>query len=111
MFAFSRRQLVAGFGASCGAVLTPWHIIADKITVDGKRVLNYMLDTTQDPKTIDIAKLDPNNPNQVTRGIYKLEGNKLVVSLAKNGSKERPADFSAKRPAARRYEFERTDEK
>lgn len=84
-----------------------WAVTADKITLDGKSAVTYLVDTTPNPKTIDIVGLHPKYPDQVTRGIFKLDGDKLIVCVAKGGSKERPTDFSPKAPAARRYEFER----
>lgn len=84
-----------------------WGISADKITVDGKVVLTYRLDRSESPKAIDIVGLDPQNAHQVTRGIIEVDGNKLIVCLAKGGTKDRPANFSPMAPAVRRYEFAR----
>jgi uncharacterized protein (TIGR03067 family) len=54
-------------------------------------------------------RLDPEKPDEISLGIYKLEGGKLIVCVAKAGKEERPTDFSPASPAARRYEFVRAE--
>ena len=47
-------------------------------------------DPTKEPKEIDLSQ--PNNPGKVAYGIYKIEGNKLTISMGT----ERPKTFEEK---------------
>ena len=50
-------------------------------------------DPKSNPKQIDLSQ--PNNPDTVALGIYKIEGNKLTISM----SAERPKSFEESKPS------------
>ena len=57
-----------------------------------ERESTYRIDPTKDPKTIDLVWKD-----KVTLGIYSINGEKLKLCLAAEGSRKRPNDFETKR--------------
>ncbi len=52
----------------------------------------FKIDASKTPKTIDIT-LKEGEKETTQLGIYKLDGDALVISLAEAGAKERPKDF------------------
>ena len=53
----------------------------------------YFLDPTKEPKQIDLEFYSSTEPAWIAKGIYKIEGKRLVICHArKNGA--RPTDFS-----------------
>lgn len=56
----------------------------------------YKLDPSKNPKTIDITLKEKDKKEKTQLGIYKLEKNKLTISLSEPGAKERPKEFNSK---------------
>jgi RNA polymerase sigma factor (sigma-70 family) len=59
----------------------------------------FKLDPATDPKQVDFTLTespDPNQKGQVSLGIYKLDGDKLILHAARPGAGERPTDFESK---------------
>jgi uncharacterized protein (TIGR03067 family) len=90
-----------------GGEATPAEAIKGvKISFDGKDYINtagdmveegsYKLDATQSPKTIDLDIRTGPDAGKKQLGIYKLEGGKLIFTVAKAGSKDRPKSFETK---------------
>ncbi len=70
-------------------------ITADQIQFKGERGTEswpYTLDPTKKPAAIDFSEEN----KKITRGIYKLEGDKLTICLANYPDKKRPTEFKAK---------------
>jgi uncharacterized protein (TIGR03067 family) len=76
-----------------------------KFTFDGKSYVNkmdemveegsYAIDATKTPKTIDFDIKTGDDKGKKQLGIYKIEGDKLTIVVAKPGGNERPASFKA----------------
>lgn len=82
-----------------------WEFTDTELRVDPRKKTSntkgYRLDPAG-PGTIDVQF------EKTCLGIYKLErGDKLIISVGKEGGKERPTDFSPAAPAVRRLEFVR----
>lgn len=60
----------------------------------------YSVDTTANPKAIDVAFTDGPQQGQIALGIYKLDGDSCTVSI-EPGSKTRPTDFASKPGSSR----------
>jgi len=68
-----------------------------KVLLNNEEIFTYKLDASTDPKIIDLAKLQDPDKDQVLEGIYKFEGEMLVICLwTGQGTKARPAEFSTK---------------
>jgi uncharacterized protein (TIGR03067 family) len=76
-----------------------------KFKFDGKSYVNkmedmveeggYTIDATKTPKTIDFDIKTGDDKGKKQFGIYKIEGEKLTIVVAKPGSKDRPNSFKA----------------
>jgi uncharacterized protein (TIGR03067 family) len=78
-----------------GTVLT---IKGDKYTVKTKNietVVTFKLDPTQDPKHIDMFFPDGKNEPKRGKGIYKFEGDKLIICRSQSLDGERPRNFAS----------------
>jgi RNA polymerase sigma factor (sigma-70 family) len=77
-----------------------FEITADKLIAklkDGTKESKYKLDPTAKPKAIDIVYNIPGGGEEITRGIYKLEGDKLTLCAKhRAGPDERPTEFESK---------------
>jgi uncharacterized protein (TIGR03067 family) len=68
-----------------------------KVWVVGDDMFSYKLDASTDPKIIDLTKLKDPDKDQVLEGIYKFDGEMLVICLwTGQGTKARPAEFATK---------------
>jgi uncharacterized protein (TIGR03067 family) len=59
----------------------------------------FKLDPAADPRQVDFTLTespDPNQKGQVSLGIYKLDGDKLLIHAAHPGAGDRPTDFESK---------------
>jgi uncharacterized protein (TIGR03067 family) len=54
------------------------------------------LDPTKKPKTMDITITQGGQKGEMQLAIYEIEGDMLKICAAQAGSKDRPADFTAK---------------
>jgi uncharacterized protein (TIGR03067 family) len=57
------------------------------------------LDPSKDPKTIDWRVISGSSINYKVRGIYKLEGDKLILATSDFGKDERPTKFTSDKSA------------
>jgi uncharacterized protein (TIGR03067 family) len=78
-----------------------WVIADDRITVVGgpkkDRYWTYRLDAAARPKEIDITEKKDGKEGEVTRGIYRLEGNFFTLAHSISGPKgPRPVSFDDK---------------
>src|SRR5207245_2307265 len=55
---------------------------------------NVMLDPSKNPKTIDFLMTRGSGNGQKQLGIYKLDGDKLVIALNGVGNETRPGKFT-----------------
>lgn len=96
-----------GLGAEKSGTLT-WIILGDKLVIRYKephglttiKGITLRLDESAEPRTIDAIggiALDGSDAGEVTRGIYRLEGDTLTVYTAALGQ-PRPATFEAGQP-------------
>lgn len=60
-----------------------------------KRQMNFSLDQTQNPRTIDLVGRDARAGETLGLGIYQLEGNKLWLALFNGPDARRPARFES----------------
>jgi uncharacterized protein (TIGR03067 family) len=68
-----------------------------KVLLNDKEIFSYKLDASTEPKIIDLTKLEDPDKDQVLEGIYKFDGEMLVICLwTGQGTKARPAEFSTK---------------
>jgi uncharacterized protein (TIGR03067 family) len=78
-----------------GTVLT---IKDDKYTVKTKTVettVTFKLDPKQDPKHIDMFFPDGKNEPKCGKGIYKFEGEKLIICRSQSLDGDRPRNFAS----------------
>lgn len=70
----------------------------------GEQVFEYVrVDPTSEPRRIDIARA---GPQQLLRGIYKREGDRLIICLADTENSIRPTDFTTTQNDGRvQYEY------
>jgi uncharacterized protein (TIGR03067 family) len=71
---------------------------ADKLMFSGENLeAEYKLDPAKDPKQIDVTPLNgaPEEKGKLFSGIYKLDGDKLVIHFAHAGQ-DRPTTFESK---------------
>jgi uncharacterized protein (TIGR03067 family) len=72
-------------------------LTADKFIVskNGKELpITYKLNTSKNPKEIDMAGKDAKGKQETSYGIYKLEGDKLTICMADSDKMEdRPKEF------------------
>jgi uncharacterized protein (TIGR03067 family) len=95
---------------SAGRHKMRWEFTATELIIDPgrsrlERKSSYRLDPAR-AGAIDLL-LNPEGSEKVSLGIYKLEGDKLIICVGKAGGNKRPADFSPASPAERRLEFVR----
>ena len=60
----------------------------------------FKLDTTKKPKAIDLTEADGNHKGELMLGIYRLDGDRLLLCLPEGvagGRKDRPTEFAAPR--------------
>jgi uncharacterized protein (TIGR03067 family) len=55
------------------------------------------LDPTQSPKTVDYQITEGEEQGKTQLGIYKLEGDRLTICVARPGDKQRPKEFATKK--------------
>lgn len=55
--------------------------------------IRYKLDPKQDPKQIDMIFPDGTNAPKVAKGIYKIDGDKLIICRAQQPDQDRPTNF------------------
>ena len=68
-----------------------------KVLLNDKEIFSYKLDASTDPKIIDLTKLEDPDKDQVLEGIYKFDGEMLIICLwTGQGTKARPSEFSTK---------------
>jgi uncharacterized protein (TIGR03067 family) len=68
-----------------------------KVLLNDKEIFGYKLDASTDPKIIDLTRLEDPDKDQVLEGIYKFDGEMLVICLwTGQGTKARPAEFATK---------------
>jgi len=58
-----------------------------------KHEVTLKLDPTQDPKHIDMTFPDGPNQPKLSKGIYKIEGDKLIICRGQAADGERPRNF------------------
>jgi uncharacterized protein (TIGR03067 family) len=68
-----------------------------KVLLNDEEIFSYKLDASTDPKIIDLTKLKDPEKDQVLEGIYKFDGEMLVICLwTGQGTKARPSEFATK---------------
>lgn len=68
-----------------------------KVLLNDVEIFSYKLDASTDPKIIDLTKLTEPDKDQVLEGIYKFDGEMLVICLwTGQGTKARPSEFATK---------------
>jgi RNA polymerase sigma-70 factor (ECF subfamily) len=72
----------------------------DKVTGSGgpggeKQEATFTLDSTQKPKTIDMAAQDGPDKGKTVRGIYSLEGDTLKLCFKDDDGSDRPTEFAS----------------
>lgn len=68
-----------------------------KVLLNDKEIFSYKLDASTDPKIIDLTRLEDPDKDQVLEGIYKFDGEMLMICLwTGQGTKARPAEFATK---------------
>jgi uncharacterized protein (TIGR03067 family) len=68
-----------------------------KVLLNDAEIFSYKLDAGTDPKIIDLTKLKDPDKDQVLEGIYKFDGEMLMICLWNGqGTKARPAEFATK---------------
>jgi uncharacterized protein (TIGR03067 family) len=84
--------------ANLGMVKTRFKDKSYTQTVAGAEVETgtYALDPSKDPKTIDMKILTGNDAGKDQPGIYKFDGELLVLCMAQPGEKTRPGSFETK---------------
>lgn len=74
-----------------------WEIRDDKLTIQsGKRDIVHIIavDDKKEPAWLDMNPQNPEFNGKIARGIYKLDGDELRVSIEVRGKGDRPKDFS-----------------
>jgi uncharacterized protein (TIGR03067 family) len=67
-----------------------------RLTADGS-VFTLRVDTTTDPKLMDLTQLEGPDAGKILEAIYRLEGNTLTLCVFTGGGvKVRPAEFTAR---------------
>jgi uncharacterized protein (TIGR03067 family) len=72
---------------------------ADKMTINqkGKDLpMEFRLDPTKKPRTIDIVPTEGAQKGKVIAGIYQLDGDELKLCLSRPGKEQRPTEFATK---------------
>jgi uncharacterized protein (TIGR03067 family) len=64
--------------------------VLDKVQEEG----TFKTDPKKNPKTIDLMITSGRDKDKTQRGIYRLEGDTLTVSMSQPGAEERPGAFS-----------------
>jgi uncharacterized protein (TIGR03067 family) len=68
-----------------------------KALVKDEEQFSLKVDSTTDPKIIDFTKLNDPEKGQMLEGIYKFDGEQLVICLwSGTGTKSRPTEFATK---------------
>lgn len=76
----------------------------DKLLVgDGIDAGRYVIDPTKSPKTIELHVVRFGEPAPVEHGIYKFEGDTLIMCVS-GAHDPRPTDFTAKKGSGRRLD-------
>jgi uncharacterized protein (TIGR03067 family) len=105
MRTFLSLAVVVAFAGSCGNLLAapvPAIITKNEITIEGRNVISplaagmnlpltmeYTIDTTKSPMTIDVNILDVRGKKTKALGLAEVNGDRLIISIAKEGD-ERP---------------------
>ncbi|MSR54164.1 MAG: TIGR03067 domain-containing protein [Gemmataceae bacterium] len=58
-----------------------------------KHTVTFKLDPTQSPKNIDMYFPDGTNAPKLSKGIYKIDGNRLIICRGQAADGTRPRDF------------------
>jgi uncharacterized protein (TIGR03067 family) len=68
-----------------------------KVLMKDEEIFSYKLDASTEPKIIDLTKLKDPDKDQVLEGIYKFDGEMLIICLWTGmGTKARPSEFATK---------------
>lgn len=68
-----------------------------KVLLNDEAIFSYKLDASTDPRIIDLTKLKDPEKDQILEGIYKFDGEMLVICLWTGmGAKARPTEFATK---------------
>jgi uncharacterized protein (TIGR03067 family) len=68
-----------------------------KVLIKDEEMFSYKIDASTDPKIIDLTKLKDPEKDQMLEGIYKFDGEMLVICLwTGEGTKARPSEFATK---------------
>ena len=63
------------------------------IFVGKERAVFVALDTTTDPKCVDLKSVEESRKGQVDEGIYRVEGETLTICMHQGSGKSRPTKF------------------
>jgi uncharacterized protein (TIGR03067 family) len=76
---------------------TPATFKDGKVLIKDEEIFSFKLDASTDPKMIDLTKLKDPEKDQMLEGIYKFDGEMLVICLWTGmGAKARPTEFTTK---------------
>lgn len=68
-----------------------------KVLIKDEEVFSYKIDASTDPRIIDLTRLKDPEKDQMLEGIYKFEGEMLVICFWNGmGAKSRPTEFATK---------------
>lgn len=77
-----------------GSVLTIMGDVYEVKVKNTKYPCTLKLHAGKNPREVDMVFMEPGGGEKVNKGIYKLEGDKLVICRGLNANQERPGQFA-----------------